>query len=243
MRLTFLGTRGEIEARSSLHRRHSALLVASSRGRLVVDCGRDWLGELESLSPDAILLTHAHEDHAAGLREGAPCPVFATQETWARIRRYPIQRQIVVSPGVPLTLCGLRVEAAPVEHSLRAPAVGFSVTHGSARIFYVPDVAAIPERARVLAAVDLYVGDGASLLRPILRRRNGVPIGHASIRDQLTWCAEEGVARAIFTHCGSQLVRGDPEAMEARVEQLGAALGLEAAIAHDGLEIALGDAA
>lgn len=243
MRLTFLGTRGEIEARSALHRRHSSLLVATSRGRLLVDCGRDWLGELEALSPDAVLLTHAHEDHAGGLRGGAPCPVVASEDTWARIRRYPIEERSVVSAGVPLTVCGLRVEAVPVEHSLRAPAVGFRISEGTARLFYVPDVAAIPERARALAAIGLYVGDGASPVRPILRRRDSVPIGHASIRDQLAWCAEEGVPRAVFTHCGSQLVRGDPKAIQARVEKLGADVGVEAAIAYDGLEISLGDAA
>jgi hypothetical protein len=56
--------------------------------------------------------------------------------------------------------------------------------------------------------VDLYVRDGASLTRPILRRRGGTPIGHSPIRDQLVWCGRQRVARAIFTHCGSQLVFG-----------------------------------
>jgi phosphoribosyl 1,2-cyclic phosphodiesterase len=241
VRLTFLGTRGEIEARSSLHRRHSSLLVDTSRGRVLIDCGRDWLGELEGLSPDIVLLTHAHEDHAGGLRDGAPCPVLAGEDTWAGIRQYPIERRSVLEAGVPLNVCGLRVEAVPVEHSLRAPAVGFRIGEGGVRLFYVPDVAAIPERTRALAAIDLYVGDGASLVRPILRRRDDSPIGHASIRDQLSWCAEQGVPRAIFTHCGSQLVRGDPKAMQSRVEELGADVGVEAALAYDGLELSLGD--
>lgn len=47
MRLRFLGTRGEIDRRSPEHRRHSALLV----GRVLVDCGRDWLGEVDRLRP------------------------------------------------------------------------------------------------------------------------------------------------------------------------------------------------
>ena len=40
---------------------------------------------------------HAHSDHAAGLAAGAPCPVYASGETWALIHRFPIRdrRQMV----------------------------------------------------------------------------------------------------------------------------------------------------
>lgn len=150
MRLRFLGTRGEIERRSAEHRRHSALLV----GRVLVDCGLDLLDDLDRLRPRAIVLTHAHRDHAGGLRHGAPCPVWATEEVWAGIRRY----------------------------------------------------------------------------------RDGVPIGHASIRTQLDWCAEHGVARAVFTHCGSQIVRS-PAAAAKAVTALAGERGMNAALAHDGLEL------
>src|SRR5260370_26173900 len=101
----------------------------------------------------------------------------------------------------PATDCGTKAfwiepfafEAVPVEHSLRAPAVGFRVSHGSTSVFYVPDVAAIPEPSRVLASVDIFIGDGATVLRPLLRRRGNVLIGHASIASQLKWCHEAGV--------------------------------------------------
>ena len=67
MKLTFLGTRGEIEARTALHRMHSCLMVD---GRVLVDCGADWLGKISALCPQAIILTHAHLDHAGGLKRG-----------------------------------------------------------------------------------------------------------------------------------------------------------------------------
>ena len=34
----------------------------------MIDCGLDWLGKFEKLQPDAIVLTHAHPDHAWGLK-------------------------------------------------------------------------------------------------------------------------------------------------------------------------------
>ena len=90
MKLTFLGTRGEIEIRSRRHRRHSSLLVQYNDARVMIDCGTDWLGRLRMIAPTAVVLTHAHPDHASGLAEGAPCPVYATSKTLALLRRYPI---------------------------------------------------------------------------------------------------------------------------------------------------------
>ncbi len=161
MRLRFLGTRGEIEARTRRHRRHSVLLVGYGRREVMIDCGLDWRKGLARLRPSAIILTHAHPDHAAGLRDGAPCPVYATEETWSAIA-----------------------------HS-------------------------------------------------IIRRRDGRAIGHASIQAQLEWCAGAKVRRAVFTHCDSEIVKGDARASAAKVRALGRERGIEAWISHDGLELAL----
>lgn len=100
MKLTFLGTRGYIEARTARHRRHAALLVSYRGARVMVDCGEDWLGRIAALRPDAIVVTHAHPDHAGGLVAGTPCPVYASAETWRAIERYPINQRRVLRPGV-----------------------------------------------------------------------------------------------------------------------------------------------
>src|SRR5260370_41855624 len=57
MKLRFLGTRGEIEARTWWHR--ISLPLVSYRGiNVMIDCGLDWLGKFKRLHPDAIVLTH-----------------------------------------------------------------------------------------------------------------------------------------------------------------------------------------
>jgi glyoxylase-like metal-dependent hydrolase (beta-lactamase superfamily II) len=100
VRLRFLGTRGEIEARTRRHRRHSSLLVGYRRRDVMIDCGLDWRDELGRLRPGAIVLTHAHHPgHAAGLRDGAPCPVYATEETWSAIERHPIAERGMLEEG------------------------------------------------------------------------------------------------------------------------------------------------
>jgi len=111
--------------------------------KVMIDCGADWLDLLHSLSPTAIMLTHAHPDHAGGLAHGAPCPVYSTSETLALLRRFPIQNPRTVKLRTLKRINELRFEAFPVAHSMRAPAVGYRIAARRRCVFYVPDVAAI----------------------------------------------------------------------------------------------------
>lgn len=240
MKLTFLGTRGEIDARTNRHRRHSALEVAYRGRRMMVDAGQDWLGELEDLRPRAIVVTHAHPDHAWGLKGGAPCPVWATEETWDAIAGYliPEDRRHVARPRKPFEpVEGIRFEPFTVEHSTRAPAVGYRITAGSVTVFYVPDVVYIHERSEALAGCSVYVGDGATMKRSFVRKRDDRLIGHAPVFTQLGWCEAEGVPRAIITHCGSEIVRGDERTLGARLRSWADERGIRVELAHDGMEV------
>jgi phosphoribosyl 1,2-cyclic phosphodiesterase len=239
MKLTFLGTRGEIEARSRRHRMHTALLV-SHRGRnVMIDCGLDWLGKFERLHPDAIVLTHAHPDHAWGLKNGAPCPVFAPKETWQTLTTCRVEDRRLIKERVPTKICGITFEAFPVEHSILAPAVGYRISAGRACIFYGPDLLFVHDRAAALKGVQLYIGDGATLTRLFVRKRGDRLIGHASVRTQLGWCAKEGVPCAIITHCGSEIVTGDERAIRKAITATAREMGIAAEIAHDGMKLVL----
>ncbi len=236
MKLTFLGTRAWIEASNRRHRRHSALLVAYHGRRLMVDCGADWRGRLDQVRPDAIVLTHAHPDHAWGLASGFDGPVLATADAWADIDDYPLQDRRTLAPRTPTELAGVTIEAFPVLHAVRAPTVALGLT-GDATVLYAPDVVDITDRAAALAGCDLYIGDGVSLTRSHVRRTGGTLVGHTTVRAQLGWCAEAGVARALFTHCGTEIVAGDERSLGPELARLGRDRGVEATFARDGREV------
>jgi phosphoribosyl 1,2-cyclic phosphodiesterase len=239
MKLTFLGTRGEIDARTRRHRMHTSLLVSYRSANVMIDCGLDWLGKLQRVSPQAIVLTHAHPDHALGLKQGAPCPVYAREKTWQELRHYLIKDRHVIEERTPTKVCGITFEAFPVEHSILSPAVGYRVSAGRACIYYAPDLIFIHERAAALSGVQIYIGDGATLTHSFIRRRGKALIGHAPVRAPLTWCDKEHVPRAIITHCGSEIVTGDERKIAATLRAIGAERGVEVRIAYDGMKVAL----
>ncbi len=232
--LTFLGTRGEIDVLSRRHRRHSSLLVQCHAASIMIDCGADWLGRVKRVAPTAIVLTHAHADHAAGLTAGAPCPVYATKETWDLIGRYPIRKRRRILAGKPIVVDGIRIKAFPVKHSARAPAVGYRISVRDKAFVYLHDVGENPNASTVLRNVTLYIGDGATISRAMVRKKRETLIGHATVVDQLRWCERAGVRHAIFTHCGSPIVRGDVRTLSAVLRRLGREHGVEARFAYDG---------
>lgn len=240
MKLVFIGTRGYIEPQSRRHRMHTSTVVSYRGRRVMIDCGETWRGRLDDVRPDAVLLTHAHPDHAFGLDRGSCCPVYASEETWERIEDFPIEPKMrhVLALRSPRYIENIRFEPFPVLHSVRAPAVGYRIAAGRVCIFYVPDVAWIPERPEAFRRIRVYVGDGATVTRNMVRknRETGELFGHANIRQQLGWCAEEGVPRMIVTHCGSDVVGGDERRVGARIRALAQDRGVQVEIAHDGME-------
>jgi len=157
----------------------------------------------------------------------------------AQLTRYKIDHPHVIEEGTPTKICGITFQAFSVEHSILAPAVGYRISAGRARIFYGPDLLFIHNRAAALKDVQIYIGDGATIKRSFVRRRGDRLIGHAPVRTQLGWCAKEGVPRAIITHCGSEIVAGDERALRKTIAAIARDIGIETQIAHDRMELAL----
>jgi ribonuclease BN (tRNA processing enzyme) len=234
LKITFLGTKGYIEESSRLHRMHSAVLLECAGKRLLLDAGQTWAGRLSRVRPDWIAITHAHPDHSFGLAEGTAAPVYVSAESYERLKRYPVKRFRVFDAGDLIRLGPFRVRPYDVIHSIRAPAVGFRIHASRTSLVYNPDVISIPDEADVLRNVALYIGDGASLTRPLVRRRGPLLFGHTTVRAQLKWCERHRIPRAYITHCGKQIVEMNPAEGRRRIAAI-APPGVHITIAHDGL--------
>jgi phosphoribosyl 1,2-cyclic phosphodiesterase len=239
VKLHSLGTRGNIEARTAEHGKHSVLAVGYRGRQVMIDCGRDWLNEAPEWDADAIVITHAHPDHVDGLKRGVPYPVYATADTWKTIGNFPVRESLTLRQRRKHRIAGMTFEAFAVEHSVRAPAVGYRITAGNTVIFYCPDLVSIHDRRAALRGITAYIGDGATISRSFVRRRGNRLIGHAPIDLQLGWCKQSCVPRAIITHCGTQIVTAAKRALREQIDALRGKYGLRVEVAQDGMELTL----
>jgi len=238
MILTFIGTRSSDPPGCEGHLLQSCLMVETDQVRLQIDCGEDHAHRLAQLAPDILLLTHGHDDHAGGLHPDPPCPVWAGEPTRNLLLQRGLTQVGLLHPGQPLVLEDLTVLPFEVEHSLRAPALGFRIEAGSRAVIYLPDVAALGDGDRMLPGADLYIGDGTCFDSSLVRVEQGHPCGHAGIISQLAWSARTGIRQVIFSHCGPEIC-ADPDRAGRTLAGLAARLGLHAAFALDGQTVNL----
>ncbi len=163
--------------------------------------------------------------------------MFATRATWQRIAGFPIRERRIVRAGQASQIGGMSFVPFNVEHSLRAPAVGYRITAGTSEIFYCPDLVSIHLRHAALGGIAAYIGDGATISRPLVRKRGNRLIGHAPLADQFAWCKRSGVPRAIITHCGTQIVTAEPDDLARQIAALSRAYHLRVDVAEDGMEL------
>lgn len=234
MILKFLGTKGYVEEKNKKHKRHSSLLITYRKKKLLIDWGLDWYGRLNSINPDWILITHAHPDHAFGLKEGTPKAVYAAWSTYKFLRKFALPNLKKIKKNIPFKLGPFKIMAYSVIHSIKAPAVGFRITAAGKTLAYNPDLIFIKNRRKIFKDLDLYIGDGSSVTRPMVRRKENKLFGHSSIRTQITSCKKFKIRQAIFTHFGKEAIGMGEKKLEKKLDEFGGG-ELKVAAAYDGM--------
>jgi|SRR5881628_437274 len=225
MRVTILGTRGNIKPSAPRYARHSGILVDD---QLLLD-----LGEAEYLAyePRYIFITHAHSDHAvfmeADVRPNAK--VYVPEPT----KRLPSARVI----SSPIRVRSYRVIPVPTVHSHRARSVGYVVENKGRSFFYSSDMVLIePRYHRRLRRLEVVITEGSYIRKGGLvriDRNSGERYGHTGIPDLVEFFRP--FSRCILiTHFGSWFYK-NIDASIRKVESLGD--GIKVIAAYDGLTI------
>jgi len=227
-------------------RTNASLLVSLGATNVLIDCGRDFRAQalrhhLRGL--DALLLTHAHYDHIAGIddlrvftsRGRGSLPVYGAAGHLQYIREHAFRYLFEDNghKGGGIASLDLRpTAAAPV-------AIGgvefrpVPVLHGHSEVFgyrfcdcaYVPDVSHLPEPALdALRGLKLLIIDG-------LRYRPHV--SHFSVDQAVSVARRLTPERTLLTHICHEVLHADLEARLLR--ETGQSIGP----AYDGLAIEL----
>lgn len=222
------------------NRLRSSILVQSAQTTLVVDSGPDFRyqmlrGKVNRL--DAVLFTHPHKDHVAGLDDiraynyfsGKDMPVYANEMTQAvLIREFPYAFADTRYPGVPeITLNTINGEAfyigdipvQPVEvWHLKMPVLGFRFGNFT----YITDA------NRIEAEEKEKIKGSTTLVLNALRKEKH--ISHFTLDEAMELAQSLDIPETYFTHISHQL------GLHREVE---ASLPSGRHLAYDGLQLSL----
>ena len=198
-------------------RLRSSVLIEAGGMTLLIDAGPDLRQQLlraDVKRLDAVLLTHAHIDHIAGLDElrafnffqKKAMPILASAATLDAVKRmfaYAFEKekypgtpdlQLRTIENAPFTLGGLELTPVEVQH-YRMPVFGFRI----GGLAYITDAKSIaPEEKRKLQGLEVLVLNA-------LRRETH--ISHFTLAEALALADELTPRQAYFTHVSHQMGR------------------------------------
>lgn len=253
MKITFLGTgtsQGvpvigcECEVCRSLDYRdkrlRSSIHIQTEEQSIVIDTGPDFRQQMlreRIRHVDAVLFTHAHKDHIAGLDDvraynylqQTDMPLYGRKEALDQVKvefYYAFEKDKY--PGIPqlriheiseesFSVKGLLITPLPVMH-MKLPVLGFRIGNFS----YITDANFIPE-----ATYEKLKGTEVFVLNALQKEKHP---SHFTLEEALQQVKKIGAAKTYFTHISHKL--GRHKIIEKELPE-------SVALAYDGLTITL----
>jgi phosphoribosyl 1,2-cyclic phosphate phosphodiesterase len=221
-------------------RLRSSVHISIDQLSLVIDTGPDFRQQMlrEKINKlDAVLFTHGHKDHIAGLDDvraynylqAMDMPVYGTTPTIDQLKtefyyafeekKYPGIPQLVVNEinEKPFSVADLQVTPLPVKH-MHMPVLGFRIGGFS----YITDANFIPDKTYQLLA-----GTKVLVLNALQKENH---VSHFNFREAIEVAKRIGASKTYFTHISHKLGLHKVVAKE---------LPESIALAYDGLTIDL----
>lgn len=228
MKITFLGTGTSqgvpvigctCEVCRSLDYRdkrlRSSVHVEADGVSIVIDTGPDFRQQMlrEGISRlDAVVFTHGHRDHLAGLDDvraynflqDSDMPLYASSMVLQQIKtefyyafdehKYPgiPQLQLHAIDNQPFRVGNVTITPLPVMH-MRLPVLGFRIGNFS----YITDANLIPD-----STMDMLKGTEVLVLNALQKEKH---ISHFNLQEALEMAKRIGAGKTFFTHISHKL--------------------------------------
>lgn len=187
-----------------------------AQARIVIDAGPDFRYQMlrENVRTlDAILLTHEHKDHMAGIDDvrafnyfqGHAIPIYATERVGAAVRkdfdyafaadRYPGAPEIdlrTIAPEEQLLIAGLRITPISGRHYI-LPVTGFRI----GPLAYLTDFNSIDDRE-----LDKLRGIDTLVINALRREKH---LSHFTVDEAVAVSRRIGPRRTLLTHLSHQI--------------------------------------
>ena len=207
--------------------RASIVIQTSEHKNILVDTGPDMRLQLIANGIgriDAVIFTHTHADHIAGLDDirilnrilDAPMPSYANAAVWEDLKRRfdyafrpftgsfygrPVLRDHTIIPGEAVEIAGVKIHAIDQDHGY-SRSLGLRIGNAA----YCTDVVRMDEaQLAALQGLELLIVDCFS--------HNANHPTHAGLPNVLAWVEALHPARTILTHMGPEMDYGTLAAM------------------------------